>query len=144
MLSPFNGPYLCRADARLPNLVGDASSGTAGKVCNMARRPRDSKRGSDGLAPKTIMKVSRNRTMAVPDPTCQQFVEYVTDYLEQALPPDMQLACDEHLAGCTKCGTYLDQMKQTILALGRLIDESVEPETREELILRFRSWKSGG
>jgi hypothetical protein len=80
--------------------------------------------------------------MTSKEPSCQRFVELVTDYLETTLPPDSQSACDQHLSSCGPCQTYLEQMRQTILALGQLIDATVPAETRDELIGRFRSLKA--
>jgi hypothetical protein len=48
---------------------------------------------------------------------------------------------EAHLAQCSPCGTYLEQMRQTIRALGRLPEESVQPEARDRLLDVFRDWK---
>jgi hypothetical protein len=73
--------------------------------------------------------------------SCRQFVELVTDYLEAALPPEVRARCDEHGAACGPCATYLEQVRQTVLALGRFVDESLDPVTREALLHRFRAWQ---
>ncbi len=75
------------------------------------------------------------------DLSCQELVELVTDYLEGNLPPVEQRRFEEHLAGCTGCTIYLDQMRKTIHLLGRLTEETVAPEAKEELLARFRAWK---
>ncbi len=75
---------------------------------------------------------------------CQQFVELVTEYLEQVLPPATQTECDAHARSCAGCGEYLEQMRRTILLLGRMIDESVDPATRDDLMGRFRAIQAGG
>jgi anti-sigma factor RsiW len=71
--------------------------------------------------------------------TCQGFVEQVTEYLEATLPAGPRTACQAHLADCDACRAYLAQMRQTVLLLGQLIDDTVEPETRVALLRRFRA-----
>ena len=75
--------------------------------------------------------------------SCPELVELVTDYLEGKLrPPDRQ-RFEDHLRGCGECGVYLDQKRQTVQTLGRLIEETIAPEVKEELLKRFRTWKRG-
>ena len=75
------------------------------------------------------------------DLPCQELVELVTDYLEGRLSALEQQRFDMHLAGCRGCRTYLEQMRQTIRALGRLSEESIEAESKERLLSAFRDWK---
>jgi anti-sigma factor RsiW len=72
------------------------------------------------------------------DLTCKELVELVTDYLEGALPETERRRFDEHLSSCPYCLTYLDQMRQTIRALGRLPEETVSPEVMNALLDAFR------
>ena len=65
---------------------------------------------------------------------CRQFVEIVTDYLEQQLD-DARLAWTEaHLAGCDGCRAYLDQMRQTIAALRELADGDLDLGRRARIL----------
>jgi predicted anti-sigma-YlaC factor YlaD len=73
--------------------------------------------------------------------TCKELVELVTEYLDETLPPLEKARFEDHLAVCPYCRTYLDQMKQTISVLGKLTEESIAPQTREELLQLFRNWK---
>jgi anti-sigma factor RsiW len=75
------------------------------------------------------------------DMTCKELVELVTDYLEGALPDDQRRRFDEHLALCPHCQTYLEQMRQTIRAVGRLPDESVSRDALDALLAHFRRWR---
>ncbi len=75
--------------------------------------------------------------------SCRELVELVTEYLEGAMSPEEQARFEAHLALCPGCCTYLDQMRQTIYALGRLTEESILPPAREELLRVFRIWKEG-
>ena len=72
------------------------------------------------------------------DLPCQELVELVTDYL-----PIEQRRFEAHLALCRGCWMYLEQMRQTILALGTLSEESINPEAKERLLGAFRAWRRG-
>jgi predicted anti-sigma-YlaC factor YlaD len=77
----------------------------------------------------------------VHDLTCKELVELVTDYLEGALSPADRQRFDEHPADCPYCWIYLDQMRQTIRALGRLPEEALPPEAIETLLDRLGRWR---
>jgi len=72
--------------------------------------------------------------------SCQEVVELVTDYLEGALEPEEHARVEHHLAGCTKCGAYLDQIRTTIRLVGRVDAASLSLETRRGLVEAFRSF----
>ena len=74
--------------------------------------------------------------------TCQELVELVTNYFEGALPPRDRARFERHIAGCTYCTAYVEQMRITVRTLGRLPEESLEPELRDALLEHFRDWKS--
>ncbi len=73
--------------------------------------------------------------------SCQEVVELVTDYLETALPPDEAALFEQHLNFCEGCVWYVDQMRATIATVGRITEEDVPPETREQLVTAFREWR---
>jgi anti-sigma factor RsiW len=75
------------------------------------------------------------------DLSCQELVELVTDYLEGALPDELQQRFDAHIAHCSGCQTYLEQMRATIRATGTLSIESVSPEAERALLDAFRGWR---
>ena len=75
------------------------------------------------------------------DLPCQELVELVTDYLEDRLPSSTRFRFDAHLAQCSGCRAYLEQMRQTIRTVGRLREESIQPEARDRLLSVFRDWK---
>jgi anti-sigma factor RsiW len=77
------------------------------------------------------------------DLRCQELVELVTEYLDGRLPKPEQARFEAHLALCSGCRTYLEQMRQTIRALGRLAEESIQPEARAQLLAAFRGWRRG-
>ncbi len=73
---------------------------------------------------------------------CRELVELVTPYLEDVLPPDEREAIERHLAACDGCRTYVDQMRQTIRAIGHIPHEPITSRTREEVLAIFRAWKA--
>lgn len=75
------------------------------------------------------------------DLTCQEFVELVTDYLESALSPAERARFEGHFADCDDCPLYLEQMRQTIRAIGRLRADQIAPAARQRLLAEFRDWK---
>ena len=70
--------------------------------------------------------------------TCQEVVELVTDYLEGALDPDEAALFEQHLNFCDGCDWYVDQMRTTIAAVGRIEEADVPPELRDRLLAAFR------
>ena len=73
---------------------------------------------------------------------CQEIVEAITDYLEGTMAPEDRKRFDAHLRKCPHCSAYLEQMRQTIATLGELTEESIPPDSREELIAAFRDWRA--
>jgi anti-sigma factor RsiW len=78
--------------------------------------------------------------MAIREITCQQLVELVTDYLEDRLPVEERLLFEEHLAFCTWCVTYLDQMRQTIQVAGTLREDDLDPHARDAMLKVFKEF----
>jgi anti-sigma factor RsiW len=77
-----------------------------------------------------------------PDPlVCQEFVELITDYLEDALPRRDRRRVEKHLEVCSGCTAYLEQMRMTIRASADLPPVPVDPEVREHLLAMFREIK---
>jgi len=75
------------------------------------------------------------------DLTCQDFVELVTDYLEDALDPETRTRFEQHLAVCQGCETYLNQMKETASRLGEIPVESLSSdEMQSTLLSAFRDF----
>jgi predicted anti-sigma-YlaC factor YlaD len=72
---------------------------------------------------------------------CQEVVELVTDYLEQALLPETQAQFEEHIETCPGCEIYLEQVQQTIVMLRKLSEQQTFPETKQELLEVFQNWK---
>ena len=79
----------------------------------------------------------------VRDLTCKELVELVTEYLEGGLTAAERERFEEHLGFCDWCVTYLEQMRQTIRAVGRLKGEDLSPELQDKLLDVFRGWQAG-
>ena len=76
--------------------------------------------------------------------SCQEMIEVVTNYLDDALPRDERQRFERHLSYCAGCGTYVDQMRETIAQTGMVPrEESLPPALREEIVAQFRNWKQG-
>lgn len=72
--------------------------------------------------------------------TCQELVEIVSDYLDDALPEADRERFDAHLETCEGCRRYLDQMRTTIHVAGTLSEEDLDPGVRDQLLQLFREW----
>jgi anti-sigma factor (TIGR02949 family) len=73
---------------------------------------------------------------------CQEMVEVVTDYLEDAMPSDEQERFERHLSYCAGCSTYVEQMRETIKQTGTVPrEESLPAALRERIFAQFRSWQ---
>jgi len=72
---------------------------------------------------------------------CQALVELVTAYLEGYLATAEQARFEEHLATCSSCQKYLEQMRMTLRALNRLPEPSISTEAREQLLRLYRAWQ---
>jgi len=74
-------------------------------------------------------------------------VEIVTDYLEGAMTDGERARFEGHLSKCGGCTRYLEQMRETVEASGRLRVDDVDAlgaGARDELLAAFRSFRSGG
>ncbi|MGD9571350.1 MAG: anti-sigma factor [Thermoleophilia bacterium] len=73
--------------------------------------------------------------------TCQEMVELVTGYLEGRLTAADHDRFEAHLALCDGCRAYLDQIRATVDAMGRLPAVELTPEMRDVLLDAFRDWR---
>jgi predicted anti-sigma-YlaC factor YlaD len=71
---------------------------------------------------------------------CQELVEFVTAYLEGYLATAERACFEEHLATCSGCRTYLEQMRITLRALDRVPEQRISTEVREQLLHLYRAW----
>ncbi|HWI06097.1 MAG TPA: zf-HC2 domain-containing protein [Solirubrobacteraceae bacterium] len=76
--------------------------------------------------------------------TCKEFVEVLTDYLEDALDPAERADVERHIVICRGCSNYVEQMRSTIDLLGRMGDDAADGAHSEKLLGLFRAWRAGG
>ena len=74
--------------------------------------------------------------------SCQELVELITSYLEDALPADERRRFDEHIGGCDGCRNYLEQMRITVRLLGGITIYDLDVDAEDALLHTFRNWKS--
>ena len=72
---------------------------------------------------------------------CNELVELVTAYLEGYLGTAERARFEVHLATCSGCRTYLEQMRMTLRALGHGPEPSISTEAREQLLRLYRDWQ---
>jgi anti-sigma factor RsiW len=72
--------------------------------------------------------------------TCEELVELVTDYFEDALAPTERARFHAHVAECPGCALYVEQMRTTIALAGASSDLERRPEV-SGLLEAFRDWK---
>jgi anti-sigma factor RsiW len=73
--------------------------------------------------------------------TCQELVELVTDYFEDALSAEERTRFEAHLGGCSGCNVYIQQMRKTLELMGKLTADYLSDPARDELMSVFRQWK---
>ena len=70
---------------------------------------------------------------------CDEFVELVTAYLEDALDAADRQRVLDHLDLCDGCSTYLEQIRATVRAVGDLPEPGGPPDAgRQRLLDAFR------
>jgi len=76
--------------------------------------------------------------------TCEELVALVTDYFDGAMTESERFRFDAHLDLCNGCRNHLEQVKSAVSVLHRLGDDDLPTETRDRLLLAFRTWKRTG
>ena len=79
----------------------------------------------------------------LPSPlVCRDAVELVSDYLDGTLPRRQRRRLEQHLAGCDACTAYLDQMRGTIAASGRVGPDDLPSDVVEGLVNLYREFRA--
>ena len=74
--------------------------------------------------------------------SCQEMIEVVNDYLDDAMPPGERERFEHHLSYCRGCVAYTEQMRETIRQTRMVAREgSLSPALRERIVAQFRSWR---
>ena len=72
--------------------------------------------------------------------SCRTISGFVTDYLEDALPLDLRLEYERHVAACPPCRGYLVQMRALLRAAEAVPAETLTPQLRTTLLEEFAAW----
>jgi hypothetical protein len=75
--------------------------------------------------------------------TCKDFVEVLTQYLEDALAPEQRADAERHIVICRGCSNYIEQMRTTIDLLGRVAGQPAAETDADVLLVLFREWQAG-
>ena len=76
---------------------------------------------------------------------CIEFVELVTEYLDDSVDDGLRARIEDHLRLCEGCRNYLDEMRSSVATIARIRrpSEPSEPSApvRAALIATFRAWR---
>jgi anti-sigma factor RsiW len=76
--------------------------------------------------------------------TCQEVLDYLTEYLEGNLPAGEHTRMDEHLAVCPECVAYLKNFRATIAATKCACeDDPAIAQIPEELVQAILAARDG-
>jgi anti-sigma factor RsiW len=77
--------------------------------------------------------------------TCRECSEFLSDYLDGDLAPEVRQVFEHHLSLCPNCVTYLDQFRLTVRAGQEAFGDSAadEPDVPEELIRAILASRRG-
>ena len=69
---------------------------------------------------------------------CNEAVELVTEFLDDALSPHAELKFLNHVRGCMGCTQHLEQVQRTVAELrGLPAEQQLSAETRAQLVAAF-------
>lgn len=72
---------------------------------------------------------------------CNELVELVTEYLDDALDPETRSRFDVHLLECEGCENYLEQFRATVRTVGTIDEVALDPSFRAKLLDAFRDFR---
>jgi len=71
---------------------------------------------------------------------CNELVELVTAYLDGSLDLEDRARFDAHLLECDGCENYLQQFRSTIVTIGKVPLDELDPTFRDRLLNAFHNW----
>ena len=74
--------------------------------------------------------------------SCQELVELATGYLDGALAADETALVEQHVNFCEGCVWYVEQLRDTIAAAGRIAEGNIAEGDRDRLLSAFRGWRT--
>jgi anti-sigma factor RsiW len=72
---------------------------------------------------------------------CNELVELVTAFLDDALDPETRARVEAHLADCEGCANYVQQFRQTVRTVGKISDDELDPAFRNRLLEAFKNFR---
>jgi anti-sigma factor RsiW len=72
--------------------------------------------------------------------TCEQLVELITAFLDNALDHRRRDRFERHLSRCRGCRTYLQQFRVAVDVVGRIGDDDIHADFRDRLLAAFGHW----
>lgn len=76
------------------------------------------------------------------DLACNELVELVTEFLDDALSDGDRRRFERHLGECVDCVAYLNQIRWTVALSADPAIAAVPPPALAELRRRFRDWRA--
>ena len=76
-----------------------------------------------------------------PPLVCRDAVELMSDYIEGSLSRRDRRRLEKHLAACDACSAYLEQMRATIAASGRVGPDDLDDDVVEGLVDLYRQFR---
>ena len=84
------------------------------------------------------MRFLRRRRSRHDPLVCREFVELVTDYLEDRLSDSQRARFEAHLAECDGCHGYLEDIRLMVNSLQAVPQPPADPATHAALVAAFR------
>ena len=72
---------------------------------------------------------------------CNELVELVTAYLDDALDQETRARFESHLSDCDGCENYLQQFRETLRTVGKIRDDELDPRFRSRLLDAFKDFR---
>jgi anti-sigma factor RsiW len=66
--------------------------------------------------------------------TCREFADFVMDYFDGQLEPDVRSRFDQHLTRCPDCVHYLHQYRDTVQAGQTAFDDDLPAAVPDDLV----------
>lgn len=71
--------------------------------------------------------------------TCEQLLQYLSDYIDQNLDEELTAAAQEHLATCQNCRVVLDTTQQTIFLFREQGKQTIPAGRRQKLFSQLQA-----
>lgn len=73
--------------------------------------------------------------------SCRELTDLVDEYIDGRLGIWDRLRFQFHIRMCPICHDYIEQVRMTRSALGRLPEPEMPEEVQREMLAHFRSWR---